>query len=46
MTLAAPMVAVTERILAWPWFLALTACGTPSPFALFMLTMWSEVMQE
>jgi hypothetical protein len=45
MTLAAVTVVVTERILACPWSLALTARWTSSRFALFMLDTAGEVMQ-
>jgi hypothetical protein len=45
-TLAAATVVVTERILACPWSLALTARGTSSPFALLMLDTDGEVTQR
>ena len=46
MTLAVVTAVVTERILAWPWSLALTARRTLSRFALFMLDTTGEVMQR
>jgi len=45
MKLAVVTAVVTERILAWPWSLALIARRTFARFALFMLVTAAEVMQ-
>jgi hypothetical protein len=45
MKLAVVTAVVTERILAWPWSLALIARRTLSRFSLFMVVTAGEVMQ-